>query len=170
MQIVANSLKLEYPLDLVLQVTHFDLMRNMSGYKNMLGLEEINMIRFDEHEDGSHDVEFTMRSKDRLPAFARMVIKPEMLAWRQVGKWNPETLTLDFNVLPYFFQNLVDVQGRKRYLQDSGCVTMEISARINIGIPGIGRLLEQVIARELNKEQRKLLGNMEREIKNRAES
>ena len=170
MQTITNNLKLECPLDLVLQVTHFDLMHNLPGYKTMLGMEELNMIRFDEHEDGSHDVEFTMKSKDRLPALARRVIKPEMLTWRQQGKWNPETLSFDFKVLPYFFQKLVEIRGRKRYLSDSGPITMEISVRINIGIPGIGRLLEQVIAGEIKKEQLKLFSKIEQEIKNRSEA
>lgn len=168
MQTVTNSLKLDYPLDLVLQVTHFDLMQNMSSYTKMLGLEEIKLIRFDEHEDGSHDVEFTVRSKDRLPAFARSVIKPEMLAWRQIGNWNPETLTLTLKVVPHFFRNVVDIRAWKRYTQDSGVVTMEITARISIGMPGIGGLLEKVVAGELNKEQRKLLSKIEIEVKNRA--
>jgi len=169
MQTVKNSMKLHYPLDLVLQVTHFDLMHNMPGYKKMLGMEEIKLIRFDEHEDGSHDVEFTMKSQDRLPSFARMVIKPEMLVWRQVGKWNPETLTIDFKVIPYFFQKLIDIRGRKRYFQDSGAITIEITAQISIGIPGIGKLMEQVIAGELKKEQVKLLGKIEQEIKTRSQ-
>ncbi|HOX28208.1 MAG TPA: DUF2505 family protein [bacterium] len=170
MQTVTNSLKLDYPLDFVLQVTHFDLIRNIPGYKKMLGMEEINLIRFDEHGDGSHDVEFTVKSKDRLPAFARRMIKPEMLAWRQMGRWDPEKLTFDFKVLPYFFQSVVDVRGRKRYLNGSGGVTMEISSAINIGIPGIGGLLEQVVAGELNKEQRKLMSKIELEIRTRAET
>lgn len=169
MQTVTNSMKLEHPLDFVLQVTHFDIVHNLPGYTKMLGMEEIKLIRFDEHEDGSHDVEFTMKSKDRLPAFARRVIKPEMLAWRQVGRWDPETLTLSFKVLPYFFPKLVNVRGRKRYVQESGCVTMEITARISIGIPGIGRLLEQVVAGEIKKEQVKLFGKIEQEIEKRVE-
>lgn len=170
MQTITNNLKLKHPLELVLQVTHHDLMQNLPGYKKMLGMEDIKLIRFDEHPDGCQDIEFTMKSKDRLPAFARAVIKPEMLAWRQVGKWNPETLTFDFKVLTYFFPNLVSIGGRKRYIQDNGGVTMEISARINIGIPGIGGLLEQVIAKEINKEQIKMFTKFEHEIKARAEA
>lgn len=170
MQTVKNSLKLNYPLDLVLQVTHFDLIRNMPSFTKLLGMEEIKLLRFDEHEDGSHEVEFTLKSKDRLPGFARKVIKPEMLVWRQIGKWNPKTLTIDFKVIPFFFQKLIDIRGRKRYLQDSGFITMEIAANITIGIPGIGKLMEQVIAGEVNKEQKKLLEKIEQEIKKRAEA
>ena len=170
MQTVTNSLKLDYPKDLVLEVTHFDLMHNLPGYKSMLGMEELTMLRFDEHADGSHDVEFTMKSKDRLPALARKVIKPEMLTWRQVGRWNPDTLTFEFKVLPYFFQKLISIQGRKRYLAESGAMRMEIAVRISVGIPGIGRLLEQVIAGELKKEQIKLFDKIEREIKDRSQA
>ncbi len=169
MQKVANSLKLNYPLDLVLQVTHFDLMRNMPSFTKLLGMEEIKLIRFDEHEDGSHDVEFTLKSKDRVPAFARTVIKPEMLVWRQIGKWDPETLTIDFKIVPHFFQRVIDIRGRKRYVEGAGCVTMEITSSISVGIPGIGRLMEQVIVSEVKKEQIKLLGKIEQEVKNRSQ-
>lgn len=170
MQTVTNNLKLDYPLDLVLEVTHFDLMHNLPRYKNMLGLEEIKLLRFDENADGSHEVEFTIKSTDRLPAIAKKFVRPEMLAWRQIGRWNPQNLTFEFRVLPFFFKKLIDIRGRKCYTREGETITMEISVRINIGIPGIGRLLEQLVATELKKEQIKLLAKINNEIKMRAEA
>ena len=93
-----------------------------------------------------------------------------MLEWRQVGSWDPETLTLNFRVIPAFFTRFVDIRGRKRYVQESDCVTMEISARISMNIPGIGRLMERVVIGEINKEQIKVFRKIEQEIKERAES
>jgi len=170
MQTVKNSIKFEYPLDLVLQVSHFDMIHDLPGYTKMLDMEEIKLIRFDEHDDGSHDIEFSFKAKDKLPPFVHKIIKPEMLIWREVGTWNPETLTINLKVLPGFFPKLVNIRVRKRYLRESDCVTMEIATRISIGIPGIGKFLEKFIVNEINRDMGKMFGKIEQEIKKRAGS
>lgn len=169
MQTVKSSLNLPYPMDLVLQVSHFDMLHNLPGYTKMLEMKKIELIKFDEHEDGSHDVEFTMQAEDKLPAIVKRVVNPDMLVWRQVGRWNPKTLTLDLKVLPAFFPNLVNIKAQKRYAQKNGSVLMELAARIDIKIPAVGGIMEKVVVSEVKKSHKIMFGKIESEIKKRHE-
>jgi hypothetical protein len=92
------------------------------------------------------------------------VIKPHMLTWRQLGKWNPEKKIFYFKTIPAFFRNSVDIRGSKRYVENNGGADLRYSIDVHVGIPIVGPILENAIIREIAKEQKNMFAMMERNM------
>ena len=148
--------ELPYPLEDVLQVSQYDLFQNMERYKDLIGMSDIRMEKFSEDEHGNHDMELTYSSLDRVPPFARRVIKPEMLRWRQLGHWQADSLAFTFKIIPFFFTKSIDVRGKKQYVPRDHLVEVQVTSRVAVSIPVIGRPLEKIIVNEVRKEMAKL--------------
>jgi hypothetical protein len=153
-----------HPMDLVLQVTHFDIVKDLDSFKETVGMSEMEIIHYEEFEDGSHEVELLVSSPDRIPPLVRHVIKPHMLTWRQLGKWNPEKKIFYFKTIPAFFRNSVDIRGSKRYVENNGGADLRYSIDVHVGIPIVGPILENAIIREIAKEQKNMFAMMERNM------
>jgi len=146
----------DYSMDAVLDATHFNMVRNFENYKEVLDLKDVKRTHFKELPDGRQEVEFTVCAHKQIPKPAQIILKPDMLTWRQVGKWDPRSKTYSYEIIPFFFRNFFYCKGTCVYREENGRVAQVIEYSLNVKIPVVGGLIEQTIAREFRKSQTSL--------------
>lgn len=145
-----------FPLDMVIQVTHHEIVHNIEKFKETLELKDARRTHYVKHPDGREDVEFTVCVHKSIPPIAQAILKPHMLTWKQVSRWDPETLTYTYEIVPFFFRDSFYCKGVWKYEQSDGKVIQSMEGQLNVKLPIIGGLVEQTISKELSKSQRKL--------------
>jgi len=164
--------KFDYPMDLVLKVTHYDVVENPSVYEQMPNVTSVKRTHFMQHPDGRMDIEFTYCAHGQIPPLAQKLIKPEMLTWREVSRWDPVSRVYHFEIIPFFLANLFMCRGTWRYEQRGERVHLIMNADLHVKVPIIGPIIEQAISKELTKNQnenhKRNLKNLEKIMKERA--
>jgi hypothetical protein len=142
-----------YPLEKVLKVTHYDLVKDPKTYEEMPNVASVKLTHFVEHPDGRQDIEFTYSAHGRIPRFARKLIKPEYFKWREISRWDPHRLVYHFEIVPFFLRNIFLCKGDWTYQEKNGKVIQTEEGVLNIKAPLIGPLIERAIITELYKNQ-----------------
>lgn len=145
-----------YPLDLVIQVTHHEIVNNIEKFKETLELKDARRTHYAKLPDGREDVEFTVCVHKSIPPVAQAILKPHMLTWKQVSRWDPETLTYTYEIIPFFLRDSFYCKGLWKYEQVNGKVVQSMEGQLNVKLPIIGNLVEQTISKELSKSQKRL--------------
>jgi len=139
----------DYPLDLVVRITHYDLLENPDLLKEVMNIREVRMTHFKEYADGRQEAEHSFSAYDEIPGFARAVIRPHMLAWKQVSKWNPRDMTYSFEIVPAFMKKSFSCRGAWKYSDDNGKTTRKLEGNLDVKIPVIGPMAEMFISRRV---------------------
>lgn len=151
--------KFEYPLEWVLKVTHYDLVKDTGNYTELPNVTDVKLSHFTEHPDGRQDIEFTYCAHGQIPKIAQKVLKPDMLTWREVSKWDPNTMVYSFEIIPFFLRNVFYCKGKWTYREKGNKVVQEMKGHLNFKVPIVGPIVEQAINKELMKNQQELNRN-----------
>jgi len=143
----------DYPIDMVMKVTHYDLVQNPKTYEDMPNVTSIKRTHFTEHPDGRQDIEFTYCAHGQIPAFAQKLISPKMLTWREVSRWDPHRRVYHFEIIPFFLRNLFLCKGDWTYEEKGGKTIQTEEGILSLKVPVIGPMIEQAIVTELYKNQ-----------------
>lgn len=143
----------DYPLEKVLKVTHYDLVRDPKTYEDMPNVASVKITHFVEHPDGRQDIEFTYSAYGQIPPFAQKLLKPEYLTWREVSRWDPHRRVYHFEIIPFFLRNIFLCKGDWTYEEKDGKVIQTEEGQLSIKVPIIGPMIEQAIMTELYKNQ-----------------
>lgn len=143
----------DYPMDMVLKVTHYDLVRNPKTYEDMPNVTSVKLSHFVEHPDGRQDIEFTYCAHGQIPSFAQKLIQPKMLTWREVSRWDPQRRVYHFEIIPFFLRNLFMCKGDWTYEEKNGKTIQIEDGNLSLKVPIIGPMIEQAILNELSKNQ-----------------
>lgn len=146
----------DYPLDLVINVTHHEIVQNIEKFKETLELKDARRTHYVLHPDGREDVEFTVCVHKSIPPVAQAILKPHMLTWKQISRWDPETMTYTYEIIPFFLRDTFYCKGLWKYEVEKGKVIQSMDAQLNVKLPIIGNLVEQTISKELYKSQKRL--------------
>jgi hypothetical protein len=161
--------KFDYPMDLVLKVTHYDVVADPSIYENMPNVTSVKRSHFFQHPDGRQDIEYTYCAHGQVPPLAQKLIKPNMLSWREISRWDPASRIYYFEIAPFFLANLFMCKGTWKYEERAGKVHLIMNSDIHVKVPLIGPIVEQAISKELTKNQndnhKRNLQNLEKLVK-----
>ena len=142
-----------YPMDMVLKITHYDLVRNPKTYEDLQNVTSVKLSHFVEHPDGRQDIEFTYCAHGQIPPFAQKILTPKMLTWREVSRWDPQRRVYHFEIIPFYLRNLFMSKGDWTYEEKDGKTIQIEEGQLSIRVPVIGPLIEQAIVNELYKNQ-----------------
>lgn len=146
--------KFDYPMDLVLKVTHYDIVENPSIYEEMPNVTSVKRSHFLQHPDGRQDIEYTYCAHGQIPPLARRIIRPHMLSWREIARWDPASRVYHFEIIPFHLANFFMCKGTWKYTEKGGRIFLTMGGNVHIKIPIIGPIIEQAIAKELYRNQR----------------
>ncbi len=144
----------DHPLDLVLKVTHYDIIENPSIYEDMPNVTSIKRSHFTQHPDGRQDIEYTYCAHGQIPKIAQKILTPDMLSWREVSRWDPSSLVYHYEIIPFHLRNVFHCKGKWTYAAKNGRVFQTLDGTVNVKLPLIGPIIEQRIAEELYKNQK----------------
>lgn len=97
-------------------------------------------------------VRYTPRAHDRVPAFGRGLVTPEMLVWIEESAYDRAQQRIDYTThpnLPERWRHRFDSSGRFTFRQASSGVLRRIEGEINVRMPLVGGLAERVLVREV---------------------
>ncbi len=151
--------KFEHPLEWVLKVTHYDLIKDTGNYTELPNVTDVKLTHFTEYPDGRQDIEFTYCAHGQIPPIAQKVLKPEMLTWREVSKWDPNTMVYSFEIIPFFLKKLFFCKGKWTYTEKRNKVVLEMKGQLNFKVPIVGPIIEKAIFKELVNNQAELYAN-----------
>ena len=151
-----NRFEYDFPLDTVLKVTHYDLVYSLEKYRDLMELKDVKLTHFKEHADGRQEAEHSFSAYDEIPGFARALVSPNMLSWKQVSKWNPRDMTFSFEIIPAVFRKSFMCRAVWKYSRKKGKVVRKLEGRLDVKIPVIGPMIEKYIAGRIYEGQRKM--------------
>lgn len=97
-------------------------------------------------------VRYTPRAYDRVPAFGRGLVTPEMLIWVEESAYDRAQQRIDYSThpnLPEKWRNRFESTGRFTFRQAASGVVRCIEGEIIVRMPVIGGLAERVLVREV---------------------
>lgn len=113
----------------------------------MKDVKDAKVLR-DEIQDGVHFVVLDIQSDASIPKALQGLIKPEMIGWKQFGKWNISTGDYRVDVEPNFFKDVVKIQVNSTNAPRNGAkpgIDMHIRMETRVDVPLLGKLAETVI-------------------------
>lgn len=85
-----------------------------------------------------------------LPLAVRSFIKPEMLSWIEETVYDKREHFWTWNVIPYYFNELLDCSGLMLIVQENGCRCRRITeGHVHIRVPLAGDIVEKYIVEKL---------------------
>jgi hypothetical protein len=121
--------------------------------RELPGFERIELLASDE-TDGvlRRRVRYTPRAHDRVPAFGRGLVTPEMLIWIEESAYDRAQQRIDYTThpnLPERWRDRFESSGRFTFRQTASGVVRSIAGEINVRVPLVGGLAERVLVREV---------------------
>ena len=116
------------------------------------GLERIELLASEEM-DGilRRRVRYTPRAHDRVPAFGRGLVTPEMLIWVEESAFDRAAGRIDYRVepnLPARWRDRFDSRGCFTFRQEAGGIVRRVDGEVTVRVPVVGGLAERVLVKE----------------------
>lgn len=112
-------------------------------------IETMKTIKDEIQPDGRRFTLHEFKAHSPLPAVARILFKPEMLRWRQEMYHDPRTLSLDWNIIPFYFTDSVHCRGRTVFVDVAEGSELRVKGSFHLDTPHVPAipaiLLEQII-------------------------
>lgn len=86
-----------------------------------------------------------------IPLAVRSFLKPKMLTWIEKSIYDKEKHFFEWEVIPFYFKNMVDCRGKFSLFEEGKKLRREVSGCLKISVPVIGPLAEKVIIENLKK-------------------
>ena len=87
-----------------------------------------------------------------IPPPIRKYLKPHMLSWIEHSTWYKAERCWDWYIEPHFFKEIITCKGKMSLHEDGTQKTKRItSGHLNIRIPVVGQMAENLIVTELKK-------------------
>jgi Protein of unknown function (DUF2505) len=97
-------------------------------------------------------VRYTPRAHDRVPAFGRGLVTPEMLIWVEESAYDRAQQRIDYRThpnLPEKWRDRFESTGRFTFRQAATGVVRCVEGEIIVRMPLVGGLAERVLVREV---------------------
>ncbi len=145
------KLKAEYIFDAdmkrTLDVCVYNNIGNVEYFLNsMENVSSITLVERKDHPDGRIHVKMDFCAHGKIPRAVQHLVKPEMLTWREISTWDPNTLHYDFEIKPYAFRNVFVCKGYWGYKEVAPNKTSQfVDGVLQIKMPIFGDLVEKAI-------------------------
>jgi hypothetical protein len=140
--LIRSDDRIAFPRDLVYR-TYRDRLRDLVPYLPNVGSIEVTERR--EEGETIHVVN-RWRAKAEIPAVARGVLSPDMLAWDDRATWTP--WTTDWRTTMLAVSDAVDCHGRNEFVEEDGATVIRIRGDLHVDLRqfrGVPRLLAGTI-------------------------
>ena len=117
------------------------------------GIERIELLSSEER-DGKlrRRVRYTPRAEDRLPAFARGAITPEMLIWIEESVFDRAAHRIDYQVTPNIperWRDRFESRGAFHFDEIADGVVRRIEGEVVVRVPLVGTIAERLLIKEV---------------------
>jgi hypothetical protein len=117
------------------------------------GMAAIEVLSWQE-VDGvlTRKVRYTPRAEDKIPAFGRAVITPEMLIWTEESAFDRRAHRIDYRIepnIPAKWRDRFASRGFFTFAEHHGEVARRIEGEVTVRVPLLGGIVERMIIKEL---------------------
>jgi hypothetical protein len=151
------KLKAEYIFDAdmkrTIDVCVMNNIGNVQYFKDsMPNVSSVKLIERVDHPDGRIHVKMEFCAHGQIPKAIQHIIKPEMLTWREISTWDPNTKRYNFEIKPHFMPNMFSCKGYWGYVERGPNKTAQfVDGVLEIKVPIFGPMIEKAIWPNLEK-------------------
>lgn len=126
---------------------------NVDYFKEtMPNVSSVKLIERKDQPDGKIHVKMEFCAHGQIPKAIQHIIKPDMLTWREISTWDPNTRRYNFDVKTRFFSNVFVSKGYWEYnTRGDNKTAQTCNGLLEIRIPIFGPIIEKAIWTNLEK-------------------